>query len=117
MQAVIRIELANKAGTPIGVLRRKLDGETPEEIKSNFGLMKDHIIEEVVRFYLTEQLDQMLVFSPTGTWTDFKRPKGATRLYPGIVALLFSDDPRWEEKGPWTEDQKKNESKPRHPEL
>ena len=80
---------------PAGTMSNVLIAESREEVREKFNRMKMEIVENTIRFYMDREGAICLAMDETGKWEGYKRPKplkGAKRLYPKHMRLVFEEE-------------------------
>lgn len=83
-----------------GIIVRCVEANNREEARSTFQSVRNDVIENMIRFYLHDEVGLAVILSRNGEWDGFKKPKGARRLYPKKVQLVSEgedgfDGSRW----------------------
>jgi len=80
---------------PAGTLSNIIIAESKEEVRERFNKMKMEVVENTIRFYMDKSGSIAVAMDQTGKWEDYKRPlKGAKRLYPKHMRLVFEEEAR-----------------------
>ena len=82
---------------PAGTMSNVLLGESKEAVRERFNRMKMEVVENTIRFYMDKEGSLCLAMDETGKWENYKRPKplkGAKRLYPKHMRLVFEEEAR-----------------------
>jgi len=80
---------------PAGTLSNIIIAESKEEVRERFNKMKMEVVENTIRFYMDKSGSIAMAMDQTGKWEDYKRPiKGAKRLYPKHMRLVFEEEAR-----------------------
>jgi hypothetical protein len=82
---------------PAGTMSNVLIAESREEVRERFNKMKMEIVENTIRFYMDREGAICLEMDETGKLEGYKRPKplkGAKRLYPKHMRLVFEEEAR-----------------------
>jgi hypothetical protein len=80
---------------PAGTLSNVIIAESKEEVREKFNRMKMEVVENTIRFYMDKSGSIAVAMDQTGKWEDYKRPlKGAKRLYPKHMRLVFEEEAR-----------------------
>jgi hypothetical protein len=78
---------------PAGTLSNIIIAESKEEVRERFNRMKMEVVENTIRFYMDKSGSIAMAMDQTGKWEDYKRPlKGAKRLYPKHMRLVFEEE-------------------------
>jgi hypothetical protein len=80
---------------PAGTLSNIIIAESKEEVRERFNRMKMEVVENTIRFYMDKSGSIAVAMDQTGKWEGYKRPvKGAKRLYPKHMRLVFEEEAR-----------------------
>ena len=82
---------------PAGTMSNVLIADSKEEVRERFNRMKMEVVENTIRFYMDASGSLCLAMDETGKWENYKRPKplkGAKRLYPKHMRLVFEEEAR-----------------------
>ncbi len=82
---------------PAGTMSNVLIADSKEEVRAKFNRMKMEVVENTIRFYMDKAGALCLAMDETGKWEGYKRPKplkGAKRLYPKHMRLVFEEEAR-----------------------
>jgi len=80
---------------PAGIMSNVIIAESKEEVRERFNKMKMEVVENTIRFYMDKEGSIAVTTDQTGKWEDYKRPlKGAKRLYPKYMRLVFEEEAR-----------------------
>jgi hypothetical protein len=80
---------------PAGTLSNIIIAESKEEVRERFNRMKMEVVENTIRFYMDKSGSIAVAMDETGKWEGYKRPvKGAKRLYPKHMRLVFEEEAR-----------------------
>ena len=82
---------------PACTMSNVLIAESKEEVRERFNRMKMEVVENTIRFYMDASGSLCLAMDETGKWENYKRPKplkGAKRLYPKHMRLVFEEEAR-----------------------
>jgi hypothetical protein len=80
---------------PAGTLSNIIIAESKEEVRERFNKMKMEVVENTIRFYMDKEGSIAVAMDQTGKWEGYKRPKplkGAKRLYPKHMRLVFEEE-------------------------
>ena len=82
---------------PAGTMSNVLIADSKEAVRERFNRMKMEVVENTIRFYMDKEGSLCLAMDETGKWENYKRPKplkGAKRLYPKHMRLVFEEEAR-----------------------